>query len=326
MNVTKGFRSVTIKDADLGLVEAVFATYGVVDLDGDLTVKGALPIGAPVVISAYGHGSHSGKLPVGKGVIVEQGDDAILKGEFFMDTSDGRDTFAVVKSLSEDDLQEWSYSLQDIEAERVTIDGQKVRKITKVAKVKEVSPVLIGAGVNTRTLATKGAESKQFVSDIRSQIAAAAAAQWGADGTYVWPLDYDLDELIAIVEIEDSESIRLVQVDIIRDGDTISLGTDETDVERVTQFVPAKSGARLVEHSKSVVADVELLVERATEVMALRAEKGKGIADDTLDQLKELVAGLTSAAAAVETLTSSDAPTTTRDAEAEYLRFVAQSQ
>lgn len=152
----KSLTDVAIKDADRGQVEAVFATFDVVDLDGDVTRKGAIPEGTAVVISAYNHQSHKGALPVGKGTIHEVGNQAVLKGQFFMDTTHGRDAFLTVKSLSEDGLQEWSYSLQDIESKRATVDGKAVREITGV-KIKEVSPVLIGAGIGTTTLAVKDA-------------------------------------------------------------------------------------------------------------------------------------------------------------------------
>src|SRR3546814_14819273 len=66
---------------------------------------------APVRISAYGHKSWQGQLPVGKGVIRVKGKRAILEGQFFMTTTHGRDTFETVKALSEDGLQEWSYEV-----------------------------------------------------------------------------------------------------------------------------------------------------------------------------------------------------------------------
>ena len=155
----KSLTDVAIKDADQGLVEAVFATFDVIDLDGDVTRKGAIPDGTPVVISAYNHQSHKGALPIGKGTVHEVGNQAVLKGQFFMDTTHGRDAFATVKALSADGLQEWSYSLQDIESKRATVDGKSVREITRV-KIKEVSPVLIGAGIDTHTVDVKDATTK----------------------------------------------------------------------------------------------------------------------------------------------------------------------
>lgn len=164
----KTFTGLTVKSADLGQVSAVFSTFNVIDHDGDITLPGAIKDGTEVVISAYGHSSHWEKLPVGKGVIRTTDTEAILEGEFFMDTTHGRDTFNTVKGLGP--LGEWSYSLQDVTSRSGEVDGQAVTYLESINKIKEVSPVLMGAGINTRTLGTKGADS------LHDEILAAAAA------------------------------------------------------------------------------------------------------------------------------------------------------
>jgi hypothetical protein len=150
----KTIGGVTVKDADKGTVSAVFSTFDVVDKDGDLTLPGAIKDGMEVVISAYQHQSHYGALPVGKGVIRTTKSEAILDGQFFLNTTAGRETFEVVKELGE--LQEWSYSLHNVTRKSSEIDGQMVSIIEDIGLIKEVSPVLIGAGVQTRTLVAKG--------------------------------------------------------------------------------------------------------------------------------------------------------------------------
>lgn len=159
MTTRKNLTNVTVKDAEKGTVEAVFSTFGVRDLDGDVVQKGAIPDGAPVIISSYGHTSWDGELPIGSGTIRTTDTEAILDGKFFMDTTHGRDAFATIKAVSEAGLQEWSYSLEDVVAKRGELDGVPVRFIESV-KVKEVSPVLRGASINTRTLAVKHADLK----------------------------------------------------------------------------------------------------------------------------------------------------------------------
>jgi len=152
----KTISGVTVKDEAKGQVSAVFSTFNVIDKDGDLTLPGAIKDGTPVVISSYGHQSHYGALPVGKGVIRTTDTEAILDGEFFMDTAHGADAFKVVKSLSDDGLQEWSYSLHNVTRKSVETDAGRHWVIEDIGTIKEVSPVLIGAGVNTRTLSAKG--------------------------------------------------------------------------------------------------------------------------------------------------------------------------
>jgi HK97 family phage prohead protease len=153
---TKALTGVEIKDAAKGTVEAVFATLDVVDHDGDITLKGAFQDGAPVRISAYGHKTWDGALPVGRGTIRAGDTDAVLEGKFFLNSQPGRDTFETVKEMA--DLQEWSYGFDIVESEDGDHEGQKVRYLKKL-KVHEVSPVLLGAGVGTRTLAVKDAQA-----------------------------------------------------------------------------------------------------------------------------------------------------------------------
>lgn len=244
MTQLKALSRVEIKDEDRGEVAAVFSTFDVIDSDGDVTVKGSFTDGAPVAISAYGHRSWAGELPVGKGRIRELPTEAVMEGRFFMDTVKGADTFRVVKAMSEgDSLQEWSYSLDDIKSERGEFDGRQVRFIKGVT-VTEVSPVLKGAGVNTRTLATKSA-----------------------------------------------------------------------------------GGLKFSEHATTVLADVDELITRATEVMALRARKGKGLGDSST----ELLAALSDDLDRLKELLEADPPEPPGDDTGadqlinEYLRFVASS-
>lgn len=206
MTTTKSLSRVEIKDADKGEITAVFATLNVIDSDNDVTVPGAFADGAKVRISAYGHTSWQGALPVGKGVIHEDGDQAVFSGRFFLDTPEGKDTFTVVKELGADGLQEFSYGYDAVKYSFGEHEGQQVRFLEEL-KVHEVSPVLLGAGVGTRLLT-------------------------------------------------------------------------------------AKSGLKFGEHIDAVMADVDLLITRATDVVALRAEKGKAISDTSAAALKRLAVRL----------------------------------
>lgn len=145
-------KSIDVKAEGEGEVLAVFSTFGVKDHDGDVTFPGAFDEGAAVRISAYNHSSWGGVLPVGKGVIRADEQKATMEGKFFMDTQHGRDTFTVVKEMG--DLGEWSYGFDILESEPIEFEGSKARGLKKL-KVHEVSPVLLGAGIGTQTLATK---------------------------------------------------------------------------------------------------------------------------------------------------------------------------
>lgn len=151
--------SLEIKDADKGLIEATFSTFGVKDHDEDLTLPGAFEDGAKVAISAYGHRSWMGEMPVGRGKIRVENDRAVLEGKFFMSTERGRETFETVKQMG--DLQEWSYGFDVLETGEVTQELREkgVRRVLKKLKVFEVSPVLRGAGIGTETLSAKSGDA-----------------------------------------------------------------------------------------------------------------------------------------------------------------------
>jgi len=166
----KSLTDVDLKGGDSGQIEAVFSTFDVIDKDGDVTLKGAFTDGAPVVISAYGHTSWDGSLPIGKGTIHEDGNQAVMRGEFFLGTTHGRDAWETVKQLSAAGLQEWSYSLRDVVAKRGKFDGQDVRIIERVKSVTEVSPVLLGAGEGTRTLSTKSTKFSEHIDTVRTEV------------------------------------------------------------------------------------------------------------------------------------------------------------
>lgn len=201
MTDTKALSNVEIKDASKGLVTAVVSTFGVIDLDGDVTSKATFTDGAPVVVSSYGHTSWSGDLPIGKGTISTTDTECIADLQLFMDTPHGAAAFNTIKGLGS--LGEWSYSLMNTVSHRGELDGRPANFLDST-DVKEVSPVLRGASINTRTLSVKS------------------------------------------------------------------------------------DGMKFSDHVESVLADVDVLITRASEVMALRAEKGKTLSDESTSQLKVL--------------------------------------
>ena len=138
-----------------GEVRAVFSTFGVVDLGGDIVEPGAIAHGAKVAISTWNHGSwQPGQPPIGTGTIHTTSTEAILEGQFLLGTAAGRDTFAAVKAMAEMGLGEWSYSLHNIESRKRRVGNREVRSISSVL-VREVSPVMAAESLGTRTLTAK---------------------------------------------------------------------------------------------------------------------------------------------------------------------------
>lgn len=136
-----------------GAFEATFATLNVIDRDKDVTVKGAFQDGQEVRIARWGH--NWSDLPVGRGVIHADDERAWVDGQFFMDTAHGLDTYKTVKALG--DLQEWSYGFDITKWSVGEFEGQQVRFLEGL-DVFEVSPVMLGAGIGTRTEAIKAAK------------------------------------------------------------------------------------------------------------------------------------------------------------------------
>lgn len=252
MSRTKALTGLKITNADEGRVEALFATLNVKDHDGDVTLPGAFTDGEQVRISVYNHGSWGpGMMPVGKGVVRETSDGPVLDGQFFLNTTAGKDTFETVKQMG--DLQEWSYGYDVLDSERGTKDGEKVRMLKRM-KVHEVSPVLLGAGIDTRTLAVKGRGGKQLDSELRERIQAAGVDKLGSENTRVWLVDFDQDQGTAIFSvITTSSEGGEVDEDYIRvpflrgmNGD-VMIGDGEEEVERNTEWVTAAADSKSTE-------------------------------------------------------------------------------
>jgi len=142
------------QDADqTGEFRAEFATLNVVDHDGDVTEPGAFQAGQQTLIEAWNH--NYAELPVGKGVIHEEGDKAVIDGKFFLNTEGGLQHYRTVKAIGA--MQEWSYTFDIEDSAPGVFNGQDVRFLRKL-DVWGVAPVQRGAGIDTRTTDIKNRE------------------------------------------------------------------------------------------------------------------------------------------------------------------------
>lgn len=172
---SKQINFLTTDEAE-GKVEAVFSVFNMVDSDNDIIVPGAVKsgFGDKGVAMVWGH---DWKDVIGRGVIEQDNEKAVFKGQFIMDTERGRDAFNTVKAMG--DLQQWSFGFEVLDSDKKMItknDGteQEVREL-KELKVWEVSPVLVGANQNTYTMAVKndkssGVRFEDEVSDVRNRL------------------------------------------------------------------------------------------------------------------------------------------------------------
>lgn len=371
MGQRKQLSNVEIKSEDRGEFSAVFSTFDVVDSDGDVTHPGAFEDGADVLVSSYGHASWQGALPVGKGRIRQTKSEAICDGRFFMDTTHGRDTFQVVKALG--GAQQWSYGFDVLDFEDGQFDGRKARFLKRL-KVHEVSPVLIGAGVNTRTLAVKAVKAlidsgydaseavriaergigmSEYRSAIRPHEVEVTTKQWDPkevaaliDGDapiadlrsmHAWVNPNDDPEKKSAYEFlhhhgpfgeanlracylgiaqlnkghgvpdEDRQAVYAHLASHIRDGDR-----EPPELRAVSDNSPLKFQEQIID----ALAVNAALRNRASEVMALRARKGKSLAAASVDLLEWWYDEIR------QSRTVLDSPQD--DAAREYLRFIQQ--
>lgn len=319
---TKNLR-VEIKDEAKGLVKAVFATFGKVDSDGDVTLPDAFEDGAEMPMSAYGHKSWEGALPPGKGVIRTTAKEAILEGEFFLDTQHGADTFKTVLRLGK--LGQWSYGYDPVKFSFGEHEGKQVRFLEGL-KVHEVSPVLLGAGVNTRTLSAKsgspgaaprsgrpiaphecattsrswdGAKTLAGLADDARPSEMRTVYAWvAADGDPEAKSSYRLAHhhgaggpantracLMGIALINEAKSG-------IPDGDRqavydhLAAHLRDADVEVPELKAQAGGSMKFHEEGHAVLAGLSSYIDRASGVLALRARKGRtGLAPSSAELL-----------------------------------------
>lgn len=338
---TKSLR-VEVKDADKGQVTAVFSSLNAIDSDQDVTLEGAFTDGAEVVISAYGHQSWEGRLPVGKGTIRTTKSEAVLDGQFFLDTAHGADTFKTVQRLGE--LGQWSYGFDVLKESYGDFDGRRVRFLEQV-QVHEVSPVLLGAGVNTRTLTAKSATAvasgstrpvprhetpvvarswdgaatvKALADDIRPSELRSVFAHVDAAADPEGPKSYRLPHhhgaggpanlracLAGIADLNSPRSAGLSEAE--RKNAYEHLASHVRDADREPPALRKSGGpTRFTDELLEGLAGTSALIDSASRVVALRAEKGKSLSkvntevlDWIADDLKRLNALLTTPPAGV---------------------------
>ena len=136
------------EDAPGGYLKAVFCWFGEEDKDGDIIHAGAVG-NQNVWLSAFGHTSWRGELPIGKGRVYEEGNKAVFEGHFNMAYDKAADTYSTMEFAPE--LMEFSWGFDITEYTYTDNGGSAWDRTLNIYKttIYEVSPVLVGAGNNT---------------------------------------------------------------------------------------------------------------------------------------------------------------------------------
>lgn len=155
-------KALAIKEMDeKGVGLALLAKLDDVDKDGDTYTKGAFAWKTGGQWSPIVPAHNWKEMPFGKARTYEQGEEALAEIRLNLDTQAGKDWHAALKFDLEtgQPVQQWSYGYDVLDYTLENRAGQKVRNLVKL-DVLEVSPVIVGAGKGTRTLAMKGAGMK----------------------------------------------------------------------------------------------------------------------------------------------------------------------
>lgn len=168
---TKAITLKAIDDAGRGL--AVIATLSAVDADDDTYDRGAFGEQPVMVLAAHDHAT----VPLGKGRVFERGDQALAEFRLNLDSKTAAEWHSALKFDLADGhpVQEWSYGFRVIDARHEQRDGRRVRVLTRL-KVHEISPVVVAAGVGTRTVTVKHAPAPDPEAAVRRGLAALSRA------------------------------------------------------------------------------------------------------------------------------------------------------
>lgn len=340
MDIERKTIQLQLKEDKEGSFKARIATLNVIDKDGDVTLPGAFPDGITVLVSAYQHGSWMGELPVGKAVINESGEDVIAEGEFNLKTQAGKDHYESVKFSG--GLQEWSYGFKVDESEEEDRDGQKVRLLKKLTPY-EISPVLLGSGIETETLAIKS-EAKGVI-PYKETPKAPEDETWDA-GKEV--KEADIDDLKVMSAWYDSKNADTKDAyklphhkasgshSVVWKGVAAAMGAlrgarggvaipagDKKGVynhlvkhykqfdKEPPEFRALDDGLTYADQAETALAAVDDLVTRTKSLADLRREDGRDLSDTNRERIKELQESLSTVAKELSDLLAATEPVDT---------------
>lgn len=306
-----------------GYLEAVFSVFDVVDSDGDVVKSSAIEDGIEIPLVW----AHDWQKPIGKGIIVNDGKKAIFKGNFFLNSTWGRDAYETVKAM--DSLQQYSWGFQVLEESKGELNGKVVNDITKTEAF-EVSPVLIGANRETETLLVKQQAQQKYYGDSKvtgsyEDLAdelnkAFAKQQFEGDAYegYTYVIATFDDHFVAMLWKWTDDEESYWEVPYKRGDNGLELGTP-TQVESQTTFVPvvpSGKGLAFDKHSDIVRVVVSEWVRRCNSGSEIRRKEGRSISAARREIMSSIVVSLQDAAKNIQTMLDETAPST-EGAEAE---------
>ncbi len=265
-------KTLELKDlTKTGEISAKVATLGVIDREGDLAEPGFFGEQTVTILSSH----RMDDLLLGKGTLSELRMDAIFEGRMNLDDPDAEKlhTKLVFDRSNPPPVVEWSYGYKILKGgtrrpDKSSDTEKGARRIlqpkedgTPGAMVKEVSPVLVGAGLGTGTIDLKnldpdGIETLNLIEEL--------AKAGDPEAVHLWKLHEDLDGKSADMKFVDEIAQTAVAVkDLLDRADAIA------DARR-----SGKLGSDAVARMTEMKSELTELVERIGAAVAVRPETG----------------------------------------------------
>lgn len=324
----KAFGPIEFKADQPGAFRAILARFDTgPDKEGDVYLgPEAWPVGKSIVISAYMHTSWGGVLPVGKGTVGADAKSAWVDGEFFLNTTGGKDTYNVVKALAESGQGEWSYGYDAVdfstEAKDLEPYGTGAKRLLKELDVFEGSPVLVGAGNGTGTESIKARRISAAAKATITVVDPEMLALIGQVDALSDDLDDAIDALMASAGIPDPDELAEALEESVTGA-----GAGNADNNPQTAAASMPKGLTLAAQTQEAPAAVLSLVSRYKALAALRAKEGRVLSAANRDRLTALLDALNSAGTDIQGLldaTNPDDGKADDEAVNKYIEFEAQ--
>jgi HK97 family phage prohead protease len=301
-------------DGATGEVSAVFSTFNLVDKDKDVVLASAFTPGQEVPMTW----AHDWSKVVGKGSVRVDPDRAIFEGTFFTDTQAGQEAYRTVKAMGA--LQEYSFGFQVLASDYETRDGQSVRVI-KQAKIFEVSPVLVGAGEHTGTIAIKEATPEAKSDVARDFNTVRQTAQVEEDLHKLnWEMQDTLRESVGSILGDDTldmpTKLAMVRTSVAQYGEALvawaqramALQASGVDVELDGVNPAEHKGQPYSEQAEAALAAAKALVGRSALLADVRAKDGRVLSTTNRAMLAGLRATLASVSTELDALLAATEP------------------
>lgn len=286
MKLNKRFQLKQI-DAEKGHITAVIATLNVKDHDGDVILKGAFGKQDVPIVPTHDWNS----VPLGRATITESGDEAVAKMRFNLDIEDGRKWHSAIKFDFDagEPKQEYSFGYEIKNSDKGEHKGERVQFL-KELKVIEVSPVLLGAGIDTRTLDVKKKKAWAQVAGSWEALQMALRSAAGADlnDPYCY-LEATLDDSIIVVSTTWNGvqwNDQYYQFDwTIGEGGGVTL-SNRREVQ--LDLVVSVKRITYADQFDIAVGELKHLHRRSKALAALRGKEGRTLSRANWDRLSAL--------------------------------------